>query len=890
MFNFFKKIFFVIIFCCIFSGSNILALTTAVSPNISILDASSIKNTQAVLNAKIENLNGLEYVEWWFEYGVSENNMLYKTPVVKETSVKTVSYTLNNLSQDSIYYYKFCEKNSYETSCTIKKSFKTYLTPIVSILSATNIGYGTTSGSTGYGSAVVNGKIGNQGTDSKGYGSEYWFEYGIGASMSGSKTTPKKIATTPMEVFEKIDFLTSNAEYYYKLCAKNELVSVCSDLSKFRTYSNIVPTSDSDKPVVVTLEPIQGSTPNAIKLVGAIKKMGIYRDLKYYFQYDENLNFGNTINENKSITQVGEFNYVLTTASYNKTYYYRACIDAPATNTNVAFTICGESKVFTLSDYKNTTLGAKPYEVISTTDINAKIAGIVTGFGGYDNVTAWFIFYEPSNLNSITSSYGYGETRKETDKIQISGTGRIFSTTIYDLKPGVRYSYSVCVANNSNAYCNNDRKYFYTLKNPTVEISEYSIFGEKLLIQGKASNNSDSQNKISYGWFEYSLEEKFSSPIKTAKTLLIENKLKQEVTGLTIGKTYYFKFCTNIGLGDVCSIAKKIVFEKKITQPEIELINIDKNQNNIKIYAIVKSFGGEEKVSAYLEYGITSGKFEKTNNIEITKEGDEVFAHINNIKNDTKYYYRYCAKNSLFTKCTGIKEISIVSEKIKKLIPEISDDDKVNFFVDEDFAKEKAGEIFMKTDDQENLWYINPKDSKRYLMGNKDNFYLTFEKLLTKITDTNLNKIPLFLDINYGVDTDGDGISDKLEKVIGTNYKLKDSDKDGFSDLLELKNNYNPNNKKALRLSFDNNVMKNSAGKFFITSNNNVWYIGKNKKRYYIGNTSDKILMFNVLKKIAEKIYYEDLIRIDYVDTTEIFSDISDSDYDGISDKYEIIQ
>ena len=42
------------------------------------------------------------------------------------------------------------------------------------------------------------------------------------------------------------------------------------------------------------------------------------------------------------------------------------------------------------------------------------------------------------------------------------------------------------------------------------------------------------------------------------------------------------------------------------------------------------------------------------------------------------------------------------------------------------------------------------------------------------------------------IDTDNDGVPDALEKAIGTNWKKADTDGDGFSDGVELKSGYNP--------------------------------------------------------------------------------------------------
>lgn len=44
----------------------------------------------------------------------------------------------------------------------------------------------------------------------------------------------------------------------------------------------------------------------------------------------------------------------------------------------------------------------------------------------------------------------------------------------------------------------------------------------------------------------------------------------------------------------------------------------------------------------------------------------------------------------------------------------------------------------------------------------------------------------------YPVDTDGDGLPDKIEKMIGSDPYKKDTDNDGFNDFDEVKNGYNP--------------------------------------------------------------------------------------------------
>jgi hypothetical protein len=47
-------------------------------------------------------------------------------------------------------------------------------------------------------------------------------------------------------------------------------------------------------------------------------------------------------------------------------------------------------------------------------------------------------------------------------------------------------------------------------------------------------------------------------------------------------------------------------------------------------------------------------------------------------------------------------------------------------------------------------------------------------------------------EIDINIDTDGDGLSDKLENIYGTDINKKDTDGDGYSDGQEVYSGYNP--------------------------------------------------------------------------------------------------
>lgn len=64
------------------------------------------------------------------------------------------------------------------------------------------------------------------------------------------------------------------------------------------------------------------------------------------------------------------------------------------------------------------------------------------------------------------------------------------------------------------------------------------------------------------------------------------------------------------------------------------------------------------------------------------------------------------------------------------------------------------------------------------------------------------------------VDSDGDGLSDDLEKYYGTQADNKDSDGDGYDDATEIKNGYNPNGEGRLeteRTTIDKVILSDNA-------------------------------------------------------------------------------
>lgn len=119
------------------------------------------------------------------------------------------------------------------------------------------------------------------------------------------------------------------------------------------------------------------------------------------------------------------------------------------------------------------------------------------------------------------------------------------------------------------------------------------------------------------------------------------------------------------------------------------------------------------------------------------------------------------------------------------------------------------------------------------------NIYGLIVKLGVGVTNKNLASIPL-ADANLGgQDVDNDGLSDTVEKSLGTDPNKADSDSDGFDDKREVTTGYNPVGKGMLPLN--PKYVQSVKGKILlqIEGDKSAWYVASDGKRYFLGNPGD---------------------------------------------------
>lgn len=158
-----------------------------------------------------------------------------------------------------------------------------------------------------------------------------------------------------------------------------------------------------------------------------------------------------------------------------------------------------------------------------------------------------------------------------------------------------------------------------------------------------------------------------------------------------------------------------------------------------------------------------------------------------------------------------------------------------------------AGKIILKVEEKGEAFYLNPKDKNIYFLGKPEIAFDVIKKVGIGITSDNLDKIPIGLSEYNGMDTDKDGLSDDLEKAIGSNFELADSDNDGINDKEEILTTGFVMDDKLVDKSF---TAKN-LGLIFIQveDKGQAWYINpKDSKRYFLSRPIDA---FNIMKKFG---------------------------------------
>jgi hypothetical protein len=181
--------------------------------------------------------------------------------------------------------------------------------------------------------------------------------------------------------------------------------------------------------------------------------------------------------------------------------------------------------------------------------------------------------------------------------------------------------------------------------------------------------------------------------------------------------------------------------------------------------------------------------------------------------------------------------------------------------VDKNLTKRLSGRILLQTETLGQAWYLNPTSLKRYYLADGQSAYGALRKFGLGIKNSEISKIPVGQESRFSmVDTDKDGLPDKLEDGLGTNYLVVDTDGDGFSDGDEIKSGYNPLG--AGKLSYSTALVNRLKGRIVLQteSHGEAWYINPvDGKRYYL---ADGEAAYQIMRYLSLGISNDNLRKI----------------------------
>jgi len=188
---------------------------------------------------------------------------------------------------------------------------------------------------------------------------------------------------------------------------------------------------------------------------------------------------------------------------------------------------------------------------------------------------------------------------------------------------------------------------------------------------------------------------------------------------------------------------------------------------------------------------------------------------------------------------SGSSDQNTPSLASKELTAKIMFDEKVlTGEIDQKLTTRLSGRILLQTESFGQAWYVDPVSQERFYLADGPNAYQALRKFGLGIKNSDIIKIPVGLESRFTMlDTDKDGLPDKLEEAIGTDLNKADTDNDGNNDGTEIRNGYNPNGTGIL--TFSTSLADRLKGRIILQteSRGEAWYVNPvDGKRYYLAN------------------------------------------------------
>ncbi|PIT93709.1 hypothetical protein COU00_02705, partial [Candidatus Falkowbacteria bacterium CG10_big_fil_rev_8_21_14_0_10_43_11] len=183
--------------------------------------------------------------------------------------------------------------------------------------------------------------------------------------------------------------------------------------------------------------------------------------------------------------------------------------------------------------------------------------------------------------------------------------------------------------------------------------------------------------------------------------------------------------------------------------------------------------------------------------------------------------------------------------------------------IDKNLTARVSGKILLQVENHGEAWYVDPISQKRYYLKDGAAAYEALRKFGLGITNANLAKIPVGIEEKFeDVDTDGDGLADKLEEGLGTDKAKQDTDGDGVNDYEEIINNAT-NPLGSGNIYYNTSLINRLKGRIVlqVESRGEAWYINPaDGRRYYL---KDGAAAYQIMRFLSLGITNENVRKID---------------------------
>ncbi len=161
----------------------------------------------------------------------------------------------------------------------------------------------------------------------------------------------------------------------------------------------------------------------------------------------------------------------------------------------------------------------------------------------------------------------------------------------------------------------------------------------------------------------------------------------------------------------------------------------------------------------------------------------------------------------------------------------------------QDLSNRLSGKILLQVEENGEAYYYHPDKLELFYLGRPADAFAVMREQGIGISNDNLLKIK-------AADT----------TALKNTFSQVDSDGDGYSDYIELINNFNPYGPG--RLNYDLDFSQRNSGKIFlqVEENGEAWYVNPdNLKRYFLGRPNDA---FEIMRTLGLGISNQNLINL----------------------------